>query len=267
MKTRVHNLLLLLLPAALMGCSGEDAGGKAEETGKTFLGIDACFSRSGENGEDSSLVEDFGMLLLDDAGSGYPEVENPVHVTYDGTWKYPEVTLTERKCNLYAFSPFMSIPGKELSLSIIPQTDYLVSDKTVLDWQNCLASIEMGHLLSRLDFTIDGNDGCSLSIEDLPVSATYDLVSGKLSAKANGTAVSSTHTLLVFPGEVGGNRVRLQAGGDSYDWYLPAATLESGKIYGYSLNLSKEGELVLSGASVRPWEKAEDYTGTIKPNE
>lgn len=267
MKTRVHNLLLLLLPAALMGCSGEEAGGRTEESGKAFLDIEACFSRSGESGEDSSLVKDFGMLLLDDAGSGYPEVENPVHVTYDGTWNCPKITLTERKCHLYAFSPFMNVPGKELSLTLIPQTDYLVSDKMVLDWQNCLANIEMRHLLSRLDFTIDGSDGCSLSIEELPVSATYNLESGKLSTKANGTVTSSTHTLLAFPGEVGGNRVRLQAGGDSYDWYLPAATLESGKIYGYSLTLSKEGELVLSGVSVRPWEKGENYTGTIKPNE
>lgn len=103
MKTRVYNLLFLLLPAALMGCSGEDAGRKDGREGKAFLDIEACFSRSGESGEDSSLVKDFGMLLLDDAGSGYPEVENPVHVTYDGTWNCPKITLTERKCHLYAF--------------------------------------------------------------------------------------------------------------------------------------------------------------------
>lgn len=117
----------------------------------------------------------------------------------------------------------------------------------VLDWQNCLASIEMRHLLSRLDFTIDGSDGCSLSIEELPVSATYNLESGKLFTKANGTVTSSTHTLLAFPGEVGGNRVRLQAGGDSYDWYLPAATLESGKSTDTPLLSVRKGSLSFQG--------------------
>lgn len=36
MKTRVYNLLFLLLPAALMGCSGEDAGRKDGREGKAF---------------------------------------------------------------------------------------------------------------------------------------------------------------------------------------------------------------------------------------
>ena len=34
----------------------------------------------------------------------------------------------------------------------------------------------------------------------------------------------------------------------------------------YALSLGKEGGLILSGVSVRPWQEGEDYNGTIKPN-
>ena len=33
----------------------------------------------------------------------------------------------------------------------------------------------------------------------------------------------------------------------------------------YALTLSKEGVLILSGVSARPWETGGDYTGTIQP--
>lgn len=53
---------------------------------------------------------------------------------------------------------------------------------------------------------------------------------------------------------------------NTYGWLLPAVTLEAGKRYGYALSLGKEGGLILSGVSVRPWQEGEDYNGTIKPN-
>ena len=39
------------------------------------------------------------------------------------------------------------------------------------------------------------------------------------------------------------------------------------RILTYVLSLSKEGMLILSGVSVRPWQAGGDYTGSIKPNE
>ena len=37
-------------------------------------------------------------------------------------------------------------------------------------------------------------------------------------------------------------------------------------IRGSLSNTYKEGGLILSGVSVRPWQEGEDYNGTIKPN-
>ena len=52
------------------------------------------------------------MVLLDDTGGGYAGAVNPLHVTYGEGWIFPEVTLTETPCRLFAFSPFAAIPGK-----------------------------------------------------------------------------------------------------------------------------------------------------------
>lgn len=63
------------------------------------------------------------MALLDETGGSYTGVSNPLHVTYGESWNFPQVTLTQKTCRLFAFSPFRSIPGKEVAVSLSPQTD------------------------------------------------------------------------------------------------------------------------------------------------
>ena len=104
------------------------------------------------------------------------------------------------------------------------------------------------------------------SVEGVPTGGTYDLAGGKLSAGEKGTVPSEGNTLLLLPGKAGNNRVMIRFQENTYGWLLPAVTLEAGKRYGYALSLGKEGGLILSGVSVRPWQEGEDYNGTIKPN-
>ena len=257
---------MLFCPAFLTGCSGEK--GPLEQDGERELLVENCFSRSSGADTDGSLVKDFGMVLLDDAGNTYTGVPGPVHVTYDGGWTFPEVTLTEATCRLLAFSPFQDIPGKELTVRLVSQTDYLASKELRLNWQNHRASIEMEHLLSLLEFTVEGSDACTLSMEGLPVEGAYDLTSGKLSMKeGDGSIASKGNMLLLFPGKTEERRIQIRYRDNVYDWYLPANTFEAGNRYTYVLSLSKEGMLILSGVSVRPWQAGGDYTGSIKPNE
>ena len=265
MKVKVYrHIAMILLPAALMGCSGEKDS--LPEAGKAGLEIENCFSRSAGTDTGHVPVKDFGMVLLDDAGSAYTGVINPLHVTYGESWNFPQVTLTQATCRLFAFSPFRSIPGKEVPVSLSPQTDYLASDELRLDWQNRLASIEMKHLLSLLAFTVDGSQACSLNVEAVPTEATYDLTGGTLSVKqGSGTVSSKENILLLLPGRLEERRAQIRYLDRTYDWYLPANTFEAGKRYDYALTLSKEGVLMLSGVSARPWETGGDYTGTIQP--
>lgn len=264
MKIKVYKqIAILLLPAALAGCSGEKDA--FPQDGEAKLQIENCFSRSAGTGEGITPVKDFGMVLLKDAGSAYDGVTSPLHVTYSDRWNFPEVTLTETTCRLFAFSPFRNIPGKEIPISLNPQTDYLASDELRLDWQNRRASIEMKHQLSLLEFTMDGSEACSLTVEGVPVEGTYDLTEGTLSVTKNGKASSNGNMLLLFPGKIEDSKVQIRYRDNAYDWYLPANTLEAGKRYGYILSLNKEGMLILSGVSVRPWEEGENYTGTIQP--
>ena len=240
MKIDIYKpVVLFLLPAVLAGCSSERE--PFPQGGKAGLRIESCSSRGGTDGS-PTLVKDFGMVLLDDTGGGYAGAVNPLHVTYGEGWIFPEVTLTETPCRLFAFSPFAAIPGKELPLSLVPQTDYLASGEIRLDWQNRSADIGMEHLLCLLEFTIEGSSACK------------------------GTVPSEGNTLLLLPGKAGNNRVVIRFQENTYGWLLPAVTLEAGKRYGYALSLGKEGGLILSGVSVRPWQEGEDYNGTIKPN-
>ena len=266
MKIDIYKpVVLFLLPAVLAGCSGERE--PFPQGGKAGLRIENCSSRGGTDGN-SVLVKDFGMVLLDDTGGGYAGAVNPLHVTYGEGWIFPEVTLTETPCRLFAFSPFAAIPGKELPLDLVPQTDYLASGEIRLDWQNRSADIGMEHLLCLLEFTIDGSSACTLSVEGVPTGGTYDLAGGKLSAGwEKGTVPSEGNKVLLLPGKAGNNRVVIRFQENTYGWLLPAVTLEAGKRYGYALSLGKEGVLILSGVNVRPWQEGEDYTGTIKPNE
>ena len=264
MKIDIYKpVVLFLLPAVLAGCSSERE--PFPQGGKAGLRIESCSSRGGTDGS-PTLVKDFGMVLLDDTGGGYAGAVNPLHVTYGEGWIFPEVTLTETPCRLFSFSPFAAIPGKELPLSLVPQTDYLASGEIRLDWQNRSADIGMEHLLCLLEFTIEGSSACTLSVEGVPTGGTYDLAGGKLSAGEKGTVPSEGNTLLLLPGKAGNNRVVIRFQENTYGWLLPAVTLEAGKRYGYALSLGKEGGLILSGVSVRPWQEGEDYNGTIKPN-
>ena len=155
MKIKVYkHIVMFLLPAALTGCSGKEDS--LPGTGEAGLEIENCFSRSAGTDTGHVPVQDFGMVLLDETGGSYTGVSNPLHVTYGESWNFPQVTLTQQTCRLFAFSPFRSIPGKEVAVSLSPQTDYLASDEVRLDWQNRRASIEMKHLLSLLAFTVAG---------------------------------------------------------------------------------------------------------------
>lgn len=92
---------MLLCPTVLTGCSDEKD--PLEQEGEKELRVENCFSRGVGTDVDGSLVKDFGMVLLDDAGDTYASVPGPVHVTYDDGWIFSEVTLTEAICRLFAF--------------------------------------------------------------------------------------------------------------------------------------------------------------------
>ena len=162
---------------------------RLKQEGEKELRVENCFSRGVGTDVDGSLVKDFGMVLLDDAGDTYTGVPGPVHVTYDDGWIFPEVTLTEATCRLFAFL-LPGNSGKELPVSLVSQTDYLASEELRLNWQNHRASIEMKHLLSLLEFTVEGSDACTLSMEGLPVVGAYDLTSGSLSVKDNNGSIA-----------------------------------------------------------------------------
>ena len=100
----------------------------------------------------------------------------------------------------------------------------------------------------------------------VPTEGTYDLTGGTLSVKqGSGTVSSKENMLLLLPGRLEERRAQIRYLDRTYDWYLPANTFEAGKRYDYALTLSKEGVLILSGVSARPWETGGDYTGTIQP--
>ena len=86
----------------------------------------------------------------------------------------------------------------------------------------------MKHLLSLLEFTVEGSDACTLNMEELPVEGAYDLTSGSLSVKDNnGSIASKGNILLLFPGKTEERRIQIHYRDNVYDWYLPANTFDT----------------------------------------
>ena len=124
----------------------------------------------------------------------------------------------------------------------------------------------MEHLLCLLEFTIEGSSACTLSVRGFLQAALMTLPAANSRQGKKERSPRMGTPSFCCPGKAGNNRVVIRFQENTYGWLLPAVTLEAGKRYGYALSLGKEGGLILSGVSVRPWQEGEDYNGTIKPN-
>lgn len=258
MNKTITFVITLLVPA-LWGCTGSS---NVTEGKEGILSVTSCTARS-EN--KTTVVKDFGMVLLDEGGKDYNSTANPVHVTWlSSGWDFPEIILGEKTCCLYAFYPYMDITGKEMELSLSAQADYLASAAVEVDYSKPGANIEMTHLLSRLNFIVEKSTDCAISIPDYPCKGSYNLETGSLQCMTGTEGIlSGSGSILLFPGEIEGYKAEINYDNKTYRYFFQELILEAGKEYNYTLAINKEGNLILSGINIQAWKNGGDYNGVI----
>lgn len=221
-----------------------------------------CYSRSAN---EKKVVEDFGMYVLTSSGTAYPGVSNPVHVTYQSGWNFPSIRLNE-DAKIYSFSPYTETTDcTSLNININNQTDYLAcSGASTANKTNPSVSITMEHVLCKINVTIDGSSSCQVKLLNIPISATYNLKTNKLTFGGSGDLTISSSSVLICPASSQVLKMVINYNGKQYDYTESAKPYEAGKEYGINLTISDSKELVINGdVTITDWEQAGNYEGTV----
>lgn len=249
-------IITLILGTALMSCTKE-----SPEQLNESLQVE-CYSRSAS---EKKAVEDFGMYVFAADGTSYSGVRNPVHVTYQSGWNFPPIRLNE-DAKIYSFSPYTETTDcTSLNININNQTDYLAcSGASTANKTNPSVSITMEHVLCKINVTIDGSSSCQVKLLNIPITATYNLKTNKLTVSGSGDLATSSSSVLICPASSQVLKMQVDFNGKQYEYSEPAKSYEAGKEYNFNLSISDSKELVIKGdVTITDWEQAGDYDGTV----
>lgn len=249
-------IITLILGAALMSCTKE-----SPEQLNESLQVE-CYSRSAS---EKKVVEDFGMYVFSADGTPYPGVSNPVHVTYQSGWNFPPIRLNE-DAKIYSFSPYTETTDcTSLNININNQTDYLAcSGASTANKTKPSVSITMEHVLCKINVTIDGSSSCQVKLLNIPLTATYNLKTNKLTVGGSGDLTTSSSSVLICPASSQVLKMVITYNGKQYDYTESAKPYAAGKEYGINLTISDSKELVINGdVTITDWEQAGNYEGTV----
>lgn len=146
--------------------------------------------------------------------------------------------------------------------------------------ENQPVNLEFKHMLSMLVLNIavgDGVaslDGLTVSITDLKTDGTFNLADGTITTGSTSatitpagavTGTNGTVAAILVPGQnLNSSKITFSLAGQVYEWIPNSVTLESGKRYTYSLQLTTTGLVMLQPeATIVDWEDADTGTGSI----
>lgn len=248
-----------LFSTALYSCTDNDSLHKQNES----LSVE-CYTRTSENKKD--IVQDFGMYVYTSTLTDYSGVSNPVHVTYSGSWNFPQISLSEEIAQIYCFHPYTSMSNcKSLSLELLSQTDYLASSNVVTaDKDNTSVNIVMKHILSKINVMIEGSNLCTVKLLSIPTVAQYDLVSDKMTLGDVSEFDTKSSSFYIFPSEKQQLKMNITYNGKEYEYTEVASNYESGKEYTFSLRINDDKELVIDGdVTITDWKEANHFEGSV----
>lgn len=256
MKTNLA--VVFMLAAALTGCSNNN-----ESSEDNQVSIQSCYTRSGT---DTSIIKDFGLFIANSDGTAYNNISGNIHVTYDGTWYLPKITLGKENGTLMAYSPFdESCTMANMPLDLGKQIDYLYSKGQTVNYNNPNVSIELGHVLSKLTFIVENNPPTAIKIGNYPTTASLNLFKKTINANSRkGTIMATEGNIYVLPGSSQTiDKIVLTYQNVDYDYILPENTFEEGKEYVYNLSITVNHDLTLNELKVSPWISGGKYEGNL----
>lgn len=248
-----------LFSTALYSCTDNDSLHTQNES----LSVE-CYTRTSENKKD--IVQDFGMYVYTSTLTDYSGVSNPVHVTYSGSWNFPQISLSGEIAQIYCFHPYTSMSNcKSLSLELLSQTDYLASSNVVTaDKDNTSVNIVMKHILSKINVMIEGSNLCTVKLLSIPTVAQYDLVCDKMTLGDVSEFDTKSSSFYIFPSEKQQLKMNITYNGKEYEYTEVASNYESGKEYTFSLRINDDKELVIDGdVTITDWKEANHFEGSV----
>lgn len=251
---------IVLISAALLSCTDN-----SEQLNRKSLRLE-CYSKGyNDNYEACAAVRDFSMFVMN-GNNSYNNVTNPVHVIYSSNkWNFTEVKLTETTADIYAFSPQTNnISPENIELSLTPLTDYLASGKYTAKNTQPDISIEMDHILSKINMIINGNKVTSIKAKNIPTTGSYNILTGNISKDSSTGIVSGNEYIYIFPSTTVLN-FEIVYNLQNYTYTASSKEYMSGREYTYDLKLDGSGNLSIDGdVTTRPWEPGKEYDETIQ---
>lgn len=139
--------------------------------------------------------------------------------------------------------------------------------------------LTFNHLMSKILLTITPDDTFEedefdnatkvVKIGNVPYTGIINLAGGTVTGKETNTKTiialageNNTFSAIVFPLNATDVKFSIEIGGKSYSATLPSASFTSGKVYSYSLSVTKSSKgLRLNGSNISEWNPASSVDG------
>ena len=252
-------LSLFIISVVIAGCA--DESDKLDNESRLSV---ECYSRASEYAE-KGLVRDFGMYITESDPS-YGSIVNPVHVMWSGdNWSFPSLSLSDKSITLAAFYPYdVNSVITSVPMQLSGQVDYLASASYTASNESPRISFTMDHLLTCIKVSIDSSSDVTLTAQDVPMEASYNMSTHTTSLYSSIGSLSGNSELLLFP-EMRSISLRVSYGGKVYQYVTPRIDFEKGKKYAFNLTVDRTENLQLVGdVLVTPWAPGGNYDGVVK---
>ena len=245
-----------------------------------------------ENGDGIGVYISIGALK--DRGNKV----NNVEYTYKAT--NTEITAPEggeiywdndnTTYNIYAYYPYNSnedvptarlfkVKDNQSNSEDYYNSDFLRAYAESIKKTSKPVELTFNHLMSKILLTITPDDTFdndefeeatkTVKIGNVPYTGIIDLADGTVTGKETNTKTitalageNNTFSAIVFPLNATNVKFSIEIGGKSYSATLPSASFTSGKVYSYSLSVTKSSKgLRLNGSNINEWNPASSVDG------
>lgn len=245
-----------------------------------------------ENGDGIGVYISIGALK--DRGNKV----NNVEYTYKAT--NTEITAPEGEelyweddntaYNIYAYYPYAnqadgpkqvgySVKEDQSTSEYYYKSDFLRAYAESVKKTSKPVELTFNHLMSKILLTITPDDTFdndefeeatkTVKIGNVPYTGIINLANGTVTGKETNTKTitalageNNTFSAIVFPLNATDVKFSIEIGGKSYSATLPSASFASGKVYSYSLSVTKSSKgLRLNGSNISEWNPASSVDG------
>lgn len=253
--------ILFVLPV-LLSCSKENSDTPVPGN---IAHLTSCMLYQNHSTVSESFSSPIGLYVLKEDNSPYGEnyinsasfnkdkwgIASPVYITSPG--------------KVYSYFPY--VPGvnpERIPIDATKQIDWLYSRTPVsISPGNSSFSSNLYHAMSRIFVSVESETVREISLT-APVSALFNVCTGKFSEPISGTLSTVTGELLLIPHTSSSELRIILSSGKEYTYSLAASTFLSGESLSYNFRLNENREkLEVISFSIQNWTAEKSYSDYI----